>query len=70
MKLGLTVVQLTSALLLTILVLLQTKGTGLGRTFGSTTYHSKRGMEHIVFRLTIFTATTFVLVSAINQLFI
>lgn len=64
----LTVIQIIVAIILSALILLQAKGTGLGRTFGSTTYHSKRGMEFIVFRSTIVLAVLFVLISVLNQL--
>jgi preprotein translocase subunit SecG len=69
MKNVLVVVQLISAVIVSILILMQAKGTGLGRTFGSQTYHSKRGVEHLIFRLTIIMAVTFVVTSIITQVF-
>lgn len=68
MKQALLIGQLLVALALTGLILIQAKGTGLGRTFGSTTYHSKRGVEGLVFRATIGLAVAFVIVSIVNQL--
>lgn len=65
----LVIIQSITAILLTILVLLQSKGTGLGRSFGSTSYHSRRGVEHLFFRLTIILAIIFVVASA-AQLFV
>jgi len=70
MKSTLTVVQIITSVVLIALILLQAKGTGLGRAFGGQSYHSKRGVEFVVFRLTIFISVMFVAVSAINQLFI
>jgi preprotein translocase subunit SecG len=69
MKLLLTLVQIILAVVVSALILIQAKGTGLGRTFGSGTYHSKRGMEFVIFRMTILLAVLFILTSVINQLF-
>lgn len=68
MKTWLTVVQIVTGILLTGLVLLQAKGTGLGRAFGSIAYHSKRGVENLVFRLTVIIAVIFVVLSLLNVL--
>ena len=69
MKLFLTILQIILAVAVSGLVLIQAKGTGLGRTFGSVTYHSKRGVEFVVFRLTIFLSLAFIAVSVVNQIF-
>lgn len=50
------------------LILLQAKGTGLGRSFGSTAYHSRRGLETLMFKSTIVLTVTFVVVSVVGQL--
>lgn len=68
MKIWLTVAQIVTGIILTSLVLLQAKGTGLGRAFGSISYHSKRGVENLVFRGTIIVAIIFVLLSVFNVL--
>ncbi len=60
--------QVVTAVIVSGLILLQAKGTGLGRTFGQSTYHSKRGVEFVVFRLTIIIAVIFVLISVANQI--
>lgn len=70
MKLPLLVAQIISGIILTALILLQAKGTGLGRTFGSSSYHSRRGMEAIVFKFTIFLSVFFVVVSVVSQIFL
>jgi len=70
MKQTLTVVQIIISLILSVLILLQAKGVGLGHTMGSQAYHSKRGMEVIIFRFTIIIAVTFVVLSTIVQLFL
>lgn len=63
-----TIIQIIIAIALTAVILLQAKGTGLGSTFGgqSQMYHSKKGVEKVVFYLTITLAILFVLVSLIN----
>jgi len=63
-----TIIQIVIAIALTAVILLQAKGTGLGSTFGgqSQMYHSKKGVEKVVFYLTITLAVLFVLVSLIN----
>ncbi|MEK7091214.1 MAG: preprotein translocase subunit SecG [Patescibacteria group bacterium] len=68
MKTWLTVAQIVTGILLTGLVLLQAKGTGLGRAFGSIAYHSKRGVEKMVFRSTVIIAVIFVILSVLNVL--
>lgn len=62
------VLQIIVAIALTGVILLQAKGTGLGSTFGgqSQMYHSKRGVEKVVFYLTIILSLIFVALSIIN----
>jgi len=49
-------------------ILLQARGTGLSSTFGgeSTAYRSRRGLERVLFRLTIVLATVFVVISLVG----
>lgn len=68
MKLPLMILQVVVAVALAALILLQPKGTGMGRTFGSTSYHSRRGLETLVFRFTIILAVVFVGLAIVNQL--
>jgi protein translocase SecG subunit len=70
MKDTLTIIQIILSLAVTGLILIQAKGTGLGRTFGSQTYHSKRGVESLVFKLTIFLASSFVILSTLTNIFL
>jgi protein translocase SecG subunit len=67
MKNTLLVIQILVSVAMSVLILLQAKGTGLGRAFGQATYHSKRGVEFVVFRFTIVLAVVFVAVSLANQ---
>lgn len=68
MKSVLLISQIVVGISLTALILLQAKGTGLGRTFGSIAYHSKRGVEGLIFKLTVVLTVVFVLLSVITQL--
>lgn len=68
MKLALTVAQILVGVAMAGLILLQAKGTGLGRTFGSGAYHSRRGVETLVFKTSIVLAVVFVGVSVAAQL--
>lgn len=49
-------------------ILLQARGTGLSSTFGgeSTAYRSRRGLERILFRLTLVLAIAFVIISLVG----
>lgn len=60
--------QIVIGVVVSTLILLQAKGTGLGRTFGSTAYHSRRGLETLMFKATIVLACAFVAVSIVGQL--
>ena len=68
MKNYLTFFQIFVSLLLIIAILLQTPGGGIGSLFGSggEFYRSKRGMEKIVFYLTIGLAVLFLISSILN----
>lgn len=70
MKTAIILVQIILAVLLVTTILLQARGTGLGSAWGgtSTSYHSKRGIEKLLFLVTVFTAALFLLVSLVNIL--
>lgn len=70
MKTTFIIVQIIASLVLIVLVLLQAKGTGLGRAFASSSYHSRRGVEFVLFRFTILTAVVFVVSAIVGQLFV
>ena len=57
--------------MLIILVLMQAKGTGLGRTFGSGggTSFSRRGLEKLIFKGTFVVAGVFLIISILQLLF-
>ena len=56
----LLIIQILVSLALITVIVLQAKGTGLGRACGGTSYHAKRGMEKTLFYATIFLAIVFV----------
>jgi preprotein translocase subunit SecG len=60
-----TVAQTLLAIILVITILLQGRGAGLGSSWGGDgeTYGTRRGVEKLLFRVTIVSAICFVLVS-------
>lgn len=68
MKYILQIIQIIIATSIIALILLQAKGVGLGRAWGGggEFYKSKRGVEKIVFYLTIFGVSVFLLSSVIS----
>ena len=65
-----TVAQIVVSILLIMLIVLQAKGTGLGRAWGggSEFYKSRRGVEKIIFRATVILVFLFLLSSIVNLL--
>jgi len=65
------IIQLSSAIILIIAVLLQRRGAGLGSAFGGqgNVYRTKRGMEKYLFVLTIILAVIFLSISLVNIIF-
>jgi preprotein translocase subunit SecG len=64
----LVVAQILIALAVGSSILLQARGTGLSSTFGgeSTAYRSRRGLERVLFRLTVVLAIVFVIISLVG----
>lgn len=63
----LLIVQIVSAVALMGLILLQVKGVGFGRVWGSwTTSFSRRGLEGFVFKSTFFVAFVFIIASTLQ----
>lgn len=60
-----TVLQLIVSLLLVVVVILQTRGSEMGMSFGGggESYRSKRGIEKILFYATVVLAAIFALLS-------
>ncbi len=61
MKEAILVVQIIASLVLITFILVQVKGTGFGRVWGSgASSFTRRGLERLIFRLTFF--ATFILI--------
>lgn len=63
-----TIFQMVLGVLLIGLILLQTKGTGLGSAFGGDMgfYRTKRGFEKLIFNTTIVVVVLFIVTSLIE----
>jgi len=68
MQAYLSVAQIVLAVALTLIILLQVRGGGLGGIFGQadTVYRTKRGLEKTMFQLTIALAFLFIIVAIIS----
>jgi preprotein translocase subunit SecG len=57
--------QIGLSILITVLILLQAQGSGLGSTWqgGGETYHTRRGLEKVIFYLTMIAIGVFILSS-------
>ncbi|MDO8429731.1 MAG: preprotein translocase subunit SecG, partial [Candidatus Daviesbacteria bacterium] len=64
----LSVLQIALGILLIILILLQSKGSGLGSTFGgeAALYRTKRGVEKSLFILSLMVSTLFIIATVIR----
>lgn len=62
---AISIIQIVISTLLVILILLQAQGTGLGSTWGGggETYHTRKGVEKIIFISTIISICLFILLS-------
>jgi protein translocase SecG subunit len=67
MKNLIPIIQIITAILLILTILVQTKGTGFGRVWGSTgSSFTRRGLEKLVFRATFAFATIFIVISILQ----
>lgn len=66
----LTIIQIILSIAITCVTLLQPKGTGLGSGWGGSGefYHTRRGMEKILFIITILLVIAFFAISIVNFL--
>ena len=70
MHTALAIAQIIVSIFLTVSVLLQAQGAGLGTTWGGggETYHTKRGVEKVLFVFTIICIGIFAVLSVANLL--
>jgi protein translocase SecG subunit len=68
MKQILTIVQIVISIALIFVIMIQSRGTGLGRTFGSGggTSFSRRGLEKLIFRSTFVLVFLFISISILQ----
>ena len=68
MQLFLNVTQIVLSVALTMVILLQVRGGGLGGIFGQpdTVYRTRRGVEKTLFQLTIVLAVLFVVIALVS----
>ena len=68
MKQTFLIIHVVICITLTAMILLQAKGVGLGRAWGGggEFYKSRRGVEKIIFQLTIFFVIAFLISSIAN----
>jgi protein translocase SecG subunit len=68
MNTPLLIAQIILSVLLTGAILLQAQGTGLGSAWGGggETYHTRRGVEKVVFFFTILGIAVFIVLSVLN----
>jgi len=68
MKQILTIIQIVISVSLISVILIQARGTGLGRTFGGGggTSFSRRGLEKLIFRLTFVLVGLFLIISVLQ----
>ena len=65
----LLIVQVVLSLVLIFFILIQNKGTGFGRVWGTSSSFTRRGLEKLIFRLTFSLTDFFVILSLINTTF-
>jgi len=68
MNQALSIIQIIISIIVTVLVLMQSQGEGLNSSWsgGGETYHTRRGVEKIVFYLTIFFIALFIITALAN----
>ena len=65
----LNIAQILIAIMLTLVILFQAKGSGIGTALGggtSSSFRTRRGVEKTLFQLTIVLAIIFLIISAIS----
>ena len=73
MELALNIAMILVSLLLMLVVLLQSKGSGFSGAFGgrsSAIYHTRRGLEKTLYQLTIGIAVVFIVLAIVANILI
>ena len=68
MKNFLLILNIILAILIVILIMIQGKGAGLGSAWGGSgeIYQTRRGVEKLTFRITVFLIIAFFIISVLN----
>lgn len=68
MKAIVYLLQIVVAVLLVLVIIIQEKGSGIGASFGGdlSFYRTKRGAEKLLFYITIFLSSVFILLSLVG----
>lgn len=71
MKIFISILQISVSIILVALIILQAKGVGLGRAWGGAGefYKSRRGVEKIIFNLTIALVVVFFITSILSLIY-
>lgn len=62
----LLIIQILFSVVLTVFILVQVKGVGFGRVWGSQASFSRRGLEKLVFKLTFVVTLVFISLSILT----
>lgn len=72
LQIALNIVEIIISIVLVVVIILQSKGSGFGGIFGGrdvlSPLHTRRGLEKVLFQFTIGLVVAFVVVSLINSL--
>jgi preprotein translocase subunit SecG len=68
MNTALLIAQIVLSIFITVAILLQAQGSGLGSTWGGggETYHTRRGLEKVIFIATIIGVGLFIVLSVVH----
>ena len=66
MQSALITFQIIISILLTFAILIQTKGTGFGKSWGGAVSFTRRGLEKLVFKATFVLTAAFIIVSILQ----
>lgn len=66
METFLLIIQIILAVMLAGLILVQTKGTGLGRSRSGSSSFTRRGLEKVIYRLTFIISALFIIISILQ----
>ena len=60
------IAQIVLSIIMIVLILVQTQGTGFGRSWGGSSSFTRRGLEKVVYRFTYVVSALFIIVSLLQ----